>query len=369
MLAPALTLPDSLRGSIPAQQKRKVVKRECEDGMFAAVRDERQGSRIHVDELRGEVETLLFPRTEGTSTQMVQPALIYDACCGNAAAQDIILNALRQAVVETNWHELWVLLGQIGIWMQQGVPRMQGDGCELPWWVRQARAQASPSGISEVVVLREDEVIVLEASESSSTSPAKHQAAGDAARPMRPIKRERQEVDDIGPLPEQWEDLDRRVNTQWFGGPNQSASSMNGIALNDLPIDQLRRDCMLADALMLRAWKARDTADLRRIVAKSKTQKEKHPGAEHWNTGIKARVKLAEALEDDEKFGEALPLYQLNFQLAKAADGAAWQQPYLANITHDHKELCEKRIARVEDGESPYGDRPNPYFEDASGSF
>ena len=154
-LAPVVVIPQDLSGVIPPPTTRKRVKREFEDGMFSAIRNAKSVEPIHVSVLREKVNQLLHPR-EGSG--LCQRAAVYDACMGEEAANAIIISALRTAVHDEAWHELWVLLGQIEAWLVTGVVRLASEEpIEHPWWVRIARAQhAVDPAVQEVVHVRDD---------------------------------------------------------------------------------------------------------------------------------------------------------------------------------------------------------------------
>ena len=111
-LEPVLVLPDSLRGTIPPlKNPTKRVKKEHEDGVFAVVRRERSAEPIDVSLLRAAVNEYLDPDMDGLG----RSALVYSACNDDPVAQTLITSALRASAAEEDWHELWILLGQIGV--------------------------------------------------------------------------------------------------------------------------------------------------------------------------------------------------------------------------------------------------------------
>ena len=64
---------------------------------------------------------------------------MYSACGESTTAQGVLVAALQEVVANADWKELWVLLGQVRVWLERGLPRMQ-QGVEQPWWLRVARA-------------------------------------------------------------------------------------------------------------------------------------------------------------------------------------------------------------------------------------
>ena len=143
MIARVVDLPEDLDGElhpIPTTN----VKRECESGKFSAIRTERGDEVINVAKLRSEIEAFLHPVVAGLG---LQPALVYSTCSANAQAQQAIISALQTAAHQKNWHELWILLGQIRICV------MSPGSNELPWWVLQHRQAGE---VAELVELRED---------------------------------------------------------------------------------------------------------------------------------------------------------------------------------------------------------------------
>ena len=132
---------------------------------------------------------------------------------------------------------------------------------------------------------------------------------GPEEAPAR-VKQEAADADASAELDDQWEDLDRRVNMVWFGGPPGTGfggpPGINGGPVHG-SVEQLREDYQLTNELMLRSWGARDTSNLLSLVQSAASQEAspEHRGIEHWHTGIKARLKLAEELEEDHKFDEA----------------------------------------------------------------
>lgn len=181
-LAPVVQLPGSLSGELPPYQKRtaKRVKREHEDGLFSEVRKKRSAEPVVIDELRKAVESLLHPVK--LDLGVLRPALVYSACCDDEAAQEIIVAALRSAAAAGDWHELWVLLGQVGAWLTF-LPHMN-QGTLRPWWVREARSKAGRSGVAEVVHLDAEVrqiVVKLEPAAASSSAAASSEGPSSAA--------------------------------------------------------------------------------------------------------------------------------------------------------------------------------------------
>ena len=142
------------------------MKREGEHGRFLDLRRERDAGAVLAVALRDEWTQYLLPRT-GDAAAAREVRELRDAAHGHHAgipaycgmrgcveAQALLTDALRDAIHRRDWAELWVLLGQIGIWLQ-----MSADPHALtPWWIQMSRAQAGGEGVVEVldVAARED---------------------------------------------------------------------------------------------------------------------------------------------------------------------------------------------------------------------
>ena len=50
---------------------------------------------------------------------------MYSACGESTTAQGVLVAALQEVVANADWKELWVLLGQVRVWLERGLPRMQ----------------------------------------------------------------------------------------------------------------------------------------------------------------------------------------------------------------------------------------------------
>ena len=150
MLQPALELPSTL----PASVRNKCgtsVKRELETGECMQIRKNRGTAVIERTALQAAVKDYLQPTNEGG---LAQPALVYSSC-GGAEAHSLLLSALTKSVQESDWHELWVLLGQLEWWLKQG-PCQHTSGVDSPWWVRLARSKDADAEVAEIVHLADD---------------------------------------------------------------------------------------------------------------------------------------------------------------------------------------------------------------------
>ena len=87
------------------------------------VRQERSAGEFDEEALRTEVTQLLHPRAGANG--MDQPPLVYSACGESTTAQGVLVAALQEVVANADWKELWVLLGQVRVWLERGLPRMQ----------------------------------------------------------------------------------------------------------------------------------------------------------------------------------------------------------------------------------------------------
>ena len=95
---------------------------------------------------------------------------MYSACNDDPVAQTLITSALRASAAEEDWHELWILLGQIGVWIERGIPRL--GHVELSWWIREARSRVGQS-VSEVADLtREEQHADVDASNDVAIGPS-----------------------------------------------------------------------------------------------------------------------------------------------------------------------------------------------------
>ena len=158
------TLPAN--GAISGRRVKR-VKREHEDAGYAEVRSYRSGASILVSELRGEWEKLLLPvrgtvNAEGSGESAALaadaevpevPPLYLGACRGSVQAQQLLTRELATLITEEDWQELWVLLGQISMCIEQ----MARPDAVRPWWMRQA-VVAGASGVAEQVDLVAREV-------------------------------------------------------------------------------------------------------------------------------------------------------------------------------------------------------------------
>lgn len=178
-------MPDSLPadGTIDDGSVKR-FKREYEDDVFAKVRSSRGGGSVSVSELRDEWQRLLLPtrgsvHAEGAESAALAagaevpdvPPLYLGACCGSEAAQQLLTRELTTTIAKADWHELWVLLGQITACIQL-LPR---SDAVRPWWVRQVPQAGGGTEVAERVdvAARElpggiDEPISVETATSSS---------------------------------------------------------------------------------------------------------------------------------------------------------------------------------------------------------
>lgn len=162
--AGALEIPDELRtaGSLNLES-RKMFKREHEHDLYRSIRKARGSEEILVTMLREEWQRLLLPvrvQTEADCssrrevralsgvTLRSQPAVYLSVCCGSRAAQELLTNELQARIVNGDWQELWVLLGQI----DAALKNIPNTAAVLPWWVLACAGQASP-GVAEQVDL------------------------------------------------------------------------------------------------------------------------------------------------------------------------------------------------------------------------
>ena len=156
-----LVMPDSLPadGTIDDGSVKR-FKREYEDDVFAKVRSSRGGGSVPVSELRDEWQRLLLPtrgsvHAEGAESAALAagaevpdvPPLYLGACCGSEAAQQLLTRELTTTIAKADWHELWVLLGQITACIQL-LPR---SDAVRPWWVRQVPQAGGGSEVAERV--------------------------------------------------------------------------------------------------------------------------------------------------------------------------------------------------------------------------
>ena len=154
-------MPDSLPadGTIDDGSVKR-FKREYEDDVFAKVRSSRGGGSVPVSELRDEWQRLLLPtrgsvHAEGAESAALAagaevpdvPPLYLGACCGSEAAQQLLTRELTTTIAKADWHELWVLLGQITACIQL-LPR---SDAVRPWWVRQVPQAGGGSEVAERV--------------------------------------------------------------------------------------------------------------------------------------------------------------------------------------------------------------------------
>ena len=161
-IPPSLLELDTLPRARSGAAKR--VKREHEYGPFKTIRRKRGGDVIAPSELLGEWQELLLPRAGSVTGDEVGrearalraaarlpdlPPLYIGACAGSDTAQELLTAALRKAIEDEDWQELWVLFGQISAWLQD----LATPGAVQPWWMQQARSAAGSSEVAEVVDL------------------------------------------------------------------------------------------------------------------------------------------------------------------------------------------------------------------------
>lgn len=152
-----------------------------------------------------------------------------------------------------------------------------------------------------------------------------------------------------------WEALESRVCAE--GAADVLACDASRFA-------QLEANAAEAKALLLLSWGVDEARELVGAINRCKATWGRAPptchavfyGRKWWNYAQKAQVQLAEAYESEERqqFESAQPLYITMAALARAANGATWQQPGAADVTTHNLELCRKRIARVARGDSPW---------------
>jgi hypothetical protein len=173
-------------------------------------------------------------------------------------------------------------------------------------------------------------------------------AANDCFRPP---------TEDEDELEARWERLracnpTERVTGHINGGTPSDSGGESIMGGPDHDAERARYD--EAVDLLCRSWlvPAGDhSALLRAVAARQRAPAGTHSeifGMKYWNAAIKAYVTLGEALEEDLRFQEALPHYKLVLMLAKAAEGAPWQQPDLVSVARHNLELCQQRIQRIE---------------------
>lgn len=157
-----LSIPTHLpmHGTIDAGSVKR-LKREHEDGVYAQARGSCGDASILVSELREMWERLLLPtrgsaHVEGRESAALAadaevpdvPPLFLGACYGSEAAAQLLKSELVTAIESEDWPELWVLLRQIFVCIEQ----LAVSHAVRPWWVRQALG-AADSGVSEQVDL------------------------------------------------------------------------------------------------------------------------------------------------------------------------------------------------------------------------
>lgn len=189
----ALSIPDTLptAGTLELDSVKR-FKREHEAGPFARVRASRGQGSIPVDELRAEWAKVLLPQRGAASVEGVsreersltgsavpdRPPM-YLAACGEGeqalAAQKLLADALHETIRKRDWQELWVLLGQVGEWLQ--LMPTQTSGGVLPWWVQMARSAAGSSGVAEIVQLSTPVDVDVEADDARLRSLERREAA------------------------------------------------------------------------------------------------------------------------------------------------------------------------------------------------
>ena len=120
------------------------LKREKELGVYLELRRERGGNDIRVGELRDAFVKWLRPRSvvlhdEPSSTELrglggrtvsdLPPAAVnYTMTDGS---KKLFVDAVNESIRSSDWHELWVLLGQAEAW----TARMHNPSAERPWWM------------------------------------------------------------------------------------------------------------------------------------------------------------------------------------------------------------------------------------------
>ena len=120
------------------------LKREKELGVYLELRRERGGNDIRVGELRDAFVKWLRPRSfvlhdEPSSTELrglggrtvsdLPPAAVnYSMTDGS---KKLFVDAVNESIRSSDWHELWVLLGQAEAW----TARMHNPSAERPWWM------------------------------------------------------------------------------------------------------------------------------------------------------------------------------------------------------------------------------------------
>ena len=124
-----LAIPKSLPvdGTVEAASSKR-VKREHEAAAYAEMRKDRGGAPISVLELRKEWRRLLLPSRGSASAESREsaalaadaevpdvPPLFFGACYGSELAQELLRRELATAIANEEWHELWVMLGQIRV--------------------------------------------------------------------------------------------------------------------------------------------------------------------------------------------------------------------------------------------------------------
>ena len=163
------------------------VKRENELGVYLELRRERGGNGIRVGELRNAVVKWLRPRSvvlhdEPSSTELrglggrsvsdLPPhAVNYSMTDGS---KKLFVDAVNSSIRSSDWHELWVLLGQAETW----TARMHNPSAERPWWMLCHDSVTDwPSELVDIAAL-EDEGCAGNPLDPEAQPPAKQQRVG-----------------------------------------------------------------------------------------------------------------------------------------------------------------------------------------------
>jgi hypothetical protein len=118
------------------------AKREYERGRYLEVRQQRNQDEVRLEEVRRVAEELLMPRTISTERDVrggrsrktgetVVAAPYLQGTEKAPGSAEVLTEALQQAVANREWRELWILLGQIELWLTICFDELAAQ----PWWM------------------------------------------------------------------------------------------------------------------------------------------------------------------------------------------------------------------------------------------
>ena len=168
------------------------AKRENERGRYIEVRQQRNQDEVRLEEVRRAADELLMPRSVSkerdvrggrsrTTGNVVVAAPYLQGTEKAPGSAKVLTEALQQAVAAEEWRELWILLGQIELWLTISV----NENPPQPWWMLSVVVTAE-HGAGVVPLAGGEEAIDLEA-------PSRAANRGGVAEPMVKVEPESKE--------------------------------------------------------------------------------------------------------------------------------------------------------------------------------